>query len=359
MSGYQFVHIDTYPLTSTKNKPSMVSIVSEAARIEGYCPHVKSPEKPILLHGIEPTALTSIVTNRVKQARDKSGRKIRSDAPVLLAGVASLPAESSKKIKLFIDKTIHFLRKKYGDNLMSVVLHLDESPYPHVHFYAIPSVEQGGFSMSQIHCGIKARNECNGGYSKKAVAYKDAMRKFQDEYYAEVSSNIGLTRLGPRVQRLSRKQWKAQQAQATLLSNEKLRISKASKELINREKVLVKSSRTLQLRETSLTTIEKSSFFQKTNEKKNRHLRKRLTNITNLLQDKTTEVEEFKQTLSSLRQEISKLKSQNASFNARFDALRYKNDVKDRRIKELTYNNNNKGHYNETRISVSPSHRRF
>ena len=129
--------------------------------------------------------------------------------------------------------------------------------------------------------------------------------------------------------------------------------------LINREKALVESSRALQVRETSLTTIEKSSFFQKTNEKKNCHLRKRLTNTTNLLQDKTTEVEEFKQTLSSLRQEISKLKSQNASFNARFDALRYKNDVKDRRIKELTYNNNNKGNHNETRISVSPSHRRF
>lgn len=359
MSRYQFIHIETYPLYSTKNKPSMMSIVSEAARVDGYCPHVKDPQKPILLYGTDPTILPDVATDRVKKAKDKSGRKVRVDAPVLLAGVASLPAESSSDLKTFIDKTIHFLRKKYGDNLMSVVLHLDESPYPHVHFYAIPSVEQGGFSMSQIHCGIKARNECKGGYSKKAVAYKDAMRKFQDEYYAEVSSNIGLTRLGPRVQRLSRKQWKAQQAQATLLSNERLQISKASKNLINREKALVESSRALQVRETSLTTIEKSSFFQKTNEKKNCHLRKRLTNTTNLLQDKTTEVEEFKQTLSSLRQEISKLKSQNASFNARFDALRYKNDVKDRRIKELTYNNNNKGNHNETRISVSPSHRRF
>ncbi|MEZ8693710.1 hypothetical protein AB6D15_15525 [Vibrio splendidus] len=93
------------------------------------------------------------------------------------------------------------------------------------------------------------------------------MRKFQDEYYAEVSSNIGLTRLDPRVQRLSRKQWKTQQAQATLLSNERLQISKASKKLINREKALVESSRALQVRETSLTTIEKSRFLENQREK--------------------------------------------------------------------------------------------
>ncbi len=359
MSGYQLIHAEIYPITSTKYKPSMVSIVSEAARIEGYCPHVKSPEKPILLYGIDPTALTEVANHRVKQARDKSGRKIRSDAPVLLAGFASLPAEARKNLNAFIDKTIQFLKRTYGENLMSVILHLDESPYPHVHFYAIPSVEQGTFSMSQIHTGIRARNECKGGYSKKAAAYKDAMRKFQDEYYRDVSSKIGLTRLGPRVQRLSRKEWKAQQTQAASLSSERLKISKASKDLTNREKALVECSRALQVRESSLTTIENSSFFQKTNEKKNRYLRKRLTNTTNQLQDKTSEVEELKQTLSSLKQEIGKIESQNASFNARFDALRYKNDVKDRRIKELTYNNNNKGNHNETRISVSPSHRWF
>ncbi|WP_274007511.1 plasmid recombination protein [Vibrio parahaemolyticus] len=356
MAGYQFIHVDTYPLVSTKQKPSMLSIVSEAARVEGYCPHVQSPERPILLFGIDPTKLTKIASDRVKQAKDKSGRKVRKDAPVLLAGVASLPYESTHHLKGFIDSTLNFLRKRYGDNLMSVLLHLDESPHPHLHFFVLPTVADGRINISQVHCGVRARNDCTGSYSKKAAAYKKAMRRFQDDYYTEVSSKLGLTRIGPKVQRLTRKEWQAQKTQAVHISKTQHSNLQKEKELARNKQQLDKSLHALRVRESELTTIENGSLFQKSNQKKNRYLKRRLLSIANKLRSTLQKLDEAQKALFLLKKEISGLKSQNASYTARFEALRYKNEVKDRRIKDLMYNNNNKGNSNEKYTTISSNY---
>lgn len=48
-------------------------------------------------------------------------------------------------------------------------------------------------------------------------AYKAAMREWQDSYHDAVAAPCGLTRLGPTRRRLTREEWKAEQAQAGAL----------------------------------------------------------------------------------------------------------------------------------------------
>ena len=61
MSGYQFIHIETYAKVSTKKgKPAMQSIVNEAMRVDGFCPHVYQPQTPQVLLGLDPLKLPQI-----------------------------------------------------------------------------------------------------------------------------------------------------------------------------------------------------------------------------------------------------------------------------------------------------------
>jgi hypothetical protein len=55
--------------------------------------------------------------------------------------------------------TVSWLRKEYGENLKTVVTHLDGS-HPHIHFYAVPKPEPGGrMSLDSIHRGRAAAAE--------------------------------------------------------------------------------------------------------------------------------------------------------------------------------------------------------
>ena len=335
MSGYQFVHVETYANVSTKKgKPSMQSVVNEAMREEGYCPHVYHPLAPQILLGVDPRTLPQVALNLCQSARDKLGRKIRKDAPLLLGGVISVESDSSIDFKAFIKRSIEFLQQKYGENLMSVVLHLDETN-PHLHYYSLPSVVDGVFAMSQIHDGIRARNECKGGYSQKAHAYKEAMRKFQDEYYEAVGSRLGMTRLGPRVQRLTRKQWKAQQKQAQTLSQQRKNVNKRQRILDKKEARLSIHERAIGLQEKELTSIKGTSFFSQKYEDKNRYLRKRLKSLQVQNEDRLSKVAEQGERIAKINQEVNALKCQNISYQRKFSAMTYKLEMKDQFIQQL------------------------
>lgn len=335
MSGYQFVRIETYAKVSTKKgKPAMQSIVNEAMRVDGFCPHVYQPQAPQILLGLDPRKLPQIVLERAKNAKDKKGRKVRKDAPLLLAGVISLGAESDVNFRDFLKQSIGFLRNKYGENLMSVVLHLDEE-HPHLHFYVLPSTKNGSFSMSDIHDGIKARNECDGGYSKKANAYKQAMRKFQDSYYDEVGSKLGLTRLGPRVQRLTRKEWKAQQKQAQVFLQLHRKLNKKRRQLTKDEAVLANEKQAIKQQECELTMITGASFFSNKHEKKNEYLRKRLNKLQRQNIDISAELDEKQLGITKLYREMKSLKQEHQAYQHKFDAMSYKLELKDQFIQQL------------------------
>jgi hypothetical protein len=349
MSGYQFIHIETYAKVSTKKgKPSIQSVVNETMRSDGYCPHVDQPQCPEILYGLDPMKLPQIALDRANKAKDKQGRKIRKDAPLLLGGVVSIGADSDANFSDFIKCSISFLRNKYKQNLASIVLHLDEG-HPHLHFYVVPSVKDGGFSMAEIHDGIKARNECNGGYSKKAHAYKSAMRAFQDSYYDNVGSKLGLTRLGPRVQRVSRKQWKAQQKQAQALSQQRRELNKQHRQIAIDKAVMDVQRQEIDSRETELTIVDNASFFQKKNEKKNIYLRKRLNKILSDSDDITAQLGDKQEQLMMVKRELKTFKQANSAYLKKFDAMNYKLELKDQFIRQLKFRRDNKNEKRHTR----------
>ena len=207
---FQFIRAEVYARRASTNEKSKSQfnasdVIGEALRDEGHCPHVEKPEAPRYLLGSE--AGTRAILERIKenaaQYRDKMGRKMREDAAVLLAGVASFPRDAANKdpelYKKWESLTVEYLQKKYGDNLRSVVMHNDEE-HPHLHFYVYSDTE---VNAKMLHDGFK-----NGS---SPGAFKKGAQAFQDEYHEQVASRCGLARTGPKRRRLSRAEWHAEQ----------------------------------------------------------------------------------------------------------------------------------------------------
>lgn len=225
--GYQFAHVETYSLKGSKKKASARSICAEGERDPDHSPHVAEPKPPVVLAGVTPMQAYEQIVEAHSQARDtvtlKNGkqaqRKLRTDAQVLLAAVASYPEPTetcdtdSPEFRDWIDRSIAFFTQEHGEPL-SVVMHLDES-HPHLHFLTAPDLVAGE-RMADIHPGEKAKADVGGKNAKKTEkreAWKDAMRSWQDRYHDTVGAFHAQARLGPQRQRLTRAEWKAQQAE--------------------------------------------------------------------------------------------------------------------------------------------------
>ncbi|MCG9096680.1 plasmid recombination protein [Laribacter hongkongensis] len=209
----QFVHIECYSLTPPKKtrqnaapKWSAGDILAEAARRPGACDHVTAPLPPTLIHGATLEQVEAELTDIQSNARDAVGRRLRKDATVLLAGVASYPSggadyEEWKRL------TVEWLHGKFGENLRAVVEHLDES-HPHLHFFAVDAVAG---NVKGLHPGfVAAKGAPNPALQRKA--YTVAMQAFQDEYWEHVGGPTALARIGPRRRRLTRDEWAREQA---------------------------------------------------------------------------------------------------------------------------------------------------
>lgn len=218
---YQFAHIQSYARRgSTRGgaKHSAREVAAEAMRQDGACPHVADPQPPRVLFGGTPADAVADAEAWAEQARDAKGRKYRADGLCLLAGVVSMERGDSKGWDAYKVEVVEHLRAQFGDRLRSVVEHLDEA-HPHLHFYAVPLP---GERFDAIHPGRRAsaeaaaRGELKGAQNR---AYCEAMRGWQDDLYGSVSMHHGLTRLGPKRQRLTRAQWQAQKAQAEAMAD--------------------------------------------------------------------------------------------------------------------------------------------
>jgi hypothetical protein len=203
---HQFIHINSYSLTTPKKAKegghSVRSIVGEANREPGNHPHVKDPLPPVLLHGKPLELLESTCETWASSMTDAKGRKLRKDALCLVAGVVSAPAEIGEGWQAFRDDSVAWLRKKYGDQLQTVVEHVDEDQ-PHLHFYVTPAPGQ---RFDTIHEGRAASDAIKGTKVKasKEIAYNAAMTRFQDDFGAAVAQCHGMDRLGPGAPRVSR-----------------------------------------------------------------------------------------------------------------------------------------------------------
>ena len=234
---YQFIHYDGYgregstqtktvtkkngdKITTTKKVRSLREILEEQQRVEEACPHIAEPRKPGVLFGVPPLEVLKIAEDWAETATDARGHKLRKDGNVCLVGVISLPREMEDDFPKFAEESLIFLKEKYGDRLKSVIVHDDEA-HPHLHFSVVPRV---GERFDDIHEGIKAKNQAKKEGQKAGaqnIAYIEAMRNFQDNFSEKVAMKYGLTRLGPARRRLSRGEWKAEQAQAKFFADAK------------------------------------------------------------------------------------------------------------------------------------------
>lgn len=203
---HQFIHINSYSLTTPKKAKegghSVRSIVGEANREPGNHPHVKNPQPPVLLHGKSLELLESTCETWASSMTDAKGRKLRKDALCLVAGVVSAPAEIGEGWEAFRDESVAWLKRKYGDQLQTVVEHTDEDQ-PHLHFYVTPAPGQ---RFDTIHEGRAAADAIKGKGTKasREIAYNAAMTRFQDDFSEAVALRHGMDRLGPGAPRVTR-----------------------------------------------------------------------------------------------------------------------------------------------------------
>ena len=206
--GIQFVHISIYSLRPAKKtargageKWAVRDIIAEANREPQACLHVPSARPPLLLHGPSLVELESEVSAIHARSTDAAGRRMRKDASVMLAGVASYPRDGTE-YDYWKKASIAWLQLEFGDGLRTVVEHTDEA-HPHLHFYVVNPV---GGNVKDIHPGFRL---AKGAQTPKEqqFTYNTAMRAFQDRFWEHVAGPSGLARLGPGRRRLSRAQW--------------------------------------------------------------------------------------------------------------------------------------------------------
>ncbi|RED21560.1 hypothetical protein BJ123_1462 [Rhodopseudomonas thermotolerans] len=240
--SYQFIHVEAFSRqgahrkNSTTRKPSMFDIRDEMIRAPHACPHVPAPQPPNVVFGLQPAAAFDLASARAAQAVDKLGRKLRPEALVVLVGVVTWPEltaniqEDAEARNLYLrwrNRTIDWLRSQWGDLLATVIEHTDE-PRPHVHFIVVPELEPNKrLHIASIHAGYRAAAECKdagGSPRDQRTAYEGTMKIFQDCYYKQVAVRFRFTRIGPRLQRLTREQWKERKHQAKILAREYARL---------------------------------------------------------------------------------------------------------------------------------------
>lgn len=195
-----------------KTKSTMDDVLAEALRDEGHCSHVSIPQEPVFLIGDEAAlrALPSEIERNIEAYKAKNGgRKLRSDAHVLLAGVSSYPrelaTEDPKGHQRWEKATLRWLRDKYGADLRVVLRHEDEA-HPHIHFFVL-SAEH--VNAKELHDGYVATAGMPSLSKETTAVYRDAMREFQSDYYAQVGHAAGLLRDGPKRKRMDRPTYKS------------------------------------------------------------------------------------------------------------------------------------------------------
>ncbi|HIF9239464.1 TPA: MobV family relaxase [Photobacterium damselae] len=111
---------------------------------------------------------------------EKQINKLRKNGVLCVEAVLSLTNESFKNkddLKNFVKQASIFLKKEFGDNIISFVLHLDETT-PHIHAHILPienDKKKGGYKLN-------ARNLFNRINLKKyQKSYCDFMQKVNNK----------------------------------------------------------------------------------------------------------------------------------------------------------------------------------
>ena len=272
MAGYQFAHMQTYSRKGNSNNRSSTDVLLENSRLPGNHPHVSEAELPNLIHGCDPADVIKMIDKRIEKAKTKlrgTGKRIQSNTHCLNGGVYSHPIPV-KQLRISDKKTQEEYMKwrelackfaikdaeKQGMEVVSIVEHMDET-YPHIHVLSIPKLSSENPRMDAKHChighqageaayeqtmkqakerGLNAKECRKSATNAQTSAFKDAMREWQDKYYAEVGKPCGLARLGPARSRMPRPEWKKTQKlseQLAGLTNDVAKLADVKNEIEN------------------------------------------------------------------------------------------------------------------------------
>jgi hypothetical protein len=235
--AFQFSRIEVFSRKG-KGGRSVGFVLDEVARVPAASLHVQAPGAPVVVFGLDPEAVRVLHDERASSARQevKGGklRAIRADQNTLATVILSHPVtmeeyRSSPDIAAGVQawerRSVAWLRAQYGDQLVSVIRHEDES-HPHLHAYILP--DDPAMKAGPLHPGFLAKaavtaagprpGEDDKTLSKRAnAAYQDAMRRWLDDYHQKVGQPSGLLRLGPGKRHLTRAEWQAEKRQAAAL----------------------------------------------------------------------------------------------------------------------------------------------
>lgn len=235
--AFQFSRIEVFSRKG-KGGRSVGFVLDEVARVPAASLHVKAPGTPVVVFGLDPEAVRVLHDERAFSARQevKGGklRAIRADQNTLATVILSHPAtmeeyrsspELAAEVQAWERRSVAWLRAQYGDQLVSVIRHEDES-HPHLHAYVIP--DDPAMKAGPLHPGFHAKaavtaagprpGEDDKAMSKRAnAAYQSAMRRWLDDYHQNVGQPSGLLRLGPGKRHLTRAEWHAEKRQAAAL----------------------------------------------------------------------------------------------------------------------------------------------
>lgn len=119
-------------------------------------------------------------------------------------------------------RCLTFCRQLFGAALLSVIEHTDER-HLHVHIFAAARRDRDTdlYSLESIWPPLAAEaraRRANKSRKAQRAAFRKKARLVQELYYRMVGAPGGLTRFGPRRQRLSREEWQAQRSQAAAMA---------------------------------------------------------------------------------------------------------------------------------------------
>lgn len=267
MAGPQFFHVQSFSRSPSKGGNSVEQVLAEAGRKPRFSMHVKQPEEHRIIYGMSPEQVRQLhdemvaaggITVALKNGKT-ARRGIRKDRHTLMTCVASHPHLTSQimsdpaartEYDAWVDRNVRFLRQLFGDRLVSIIEHIDEE-HPHLHAYILP--------LNDASCSARDLNPCwvtkmeaeatarEAGHDGKTVvkfgnlAYRAKARELQDQYYDEVGLASGLTRTGPKRERLSRKQWRARKDEAIRAALTLRQIEEKVEHLADREDAMHQS----------------------------------------------------------------------------------------------------------------------
>lgn len=224
MTGFQFIHYETYAAIPSRNskKQGVNGVSAEAERIPYACKHINKPKRPNVVFGFSANKACDLALKQAEEKKDSIGRKLRLDAQILLSGICSYPIEPNSiqfnniEYLSWRKKSVDFLHSEWGEQFVSAIEHTDEK-FLHIHFYVLPKPDNDKLHIRSICKAIAARDAIAdhglGSGKARAKAYKDQMRDFQNRYFNAVSIYFGHSRIGPKRKRLTRKEWKLEQAE--------------------------------------------------------------------------------------------------------------------------------------------------